>query len=119
MPDGASIELGGLESGHKVAVVQATTAPDAPVAPAVTATSATSISASWAAPAGDGDSPITSYDLRHSTDGVTWTTIVGAVSPQAITGLVASTTYQVQVRALNAVGTGAWSASGSATTPAV
>lgn len=70
-----------------------------------------------AAPA-DGGSPITSYDLRWSTDQATWTTQTGIADPQTVSGLAASTTYYVQTRAVNAVGAGAWSPSGSAATQA-
>ena len=44
--------------------------------------------------------------------------MTGIADPQAVTGLTASTLYNVQTRAVNAVGAGAWSASGSATTDA-
>lgn len=91
------------------------TAPSALAAPTITA-SATQLVAVWSAPPSDGGSPITSYDLRHSVQSAnSWTTITGATSPRTITTLVNGTTYEVQVRAVNAIGAGAWSPSGTGT----
>lgn len=62
----------------------------------------TSIQVSWTAATG-----AASYDLQWgTTSGVYPNTITGAVSPQAITGLTAGTTYFVRLVAKNAVGTG-------------
>lgn len=91
--------------------------PAAPAAPAVAAVGASGITVSWSAPASDGGAAVTSYDLRVSGDGgTTWTTTAGATSPASVTGLAAGTAYRAQVRAVNAAGAGAWSASGTATT---
>lgn len=95
----------------------AATVPAAPAAPAVTTAGAGAVGVSWSAPASTGGSPVTGHDLRHSADGgSTWTTVSGVSAPAALSGLAAGTAYQVQVRAINAVGAGAWSASGAATT---
>jgi len=52
---------------------------------------------------GDGGSPIT--DIEYSTDnGVTWTSSGQTSSQFSVTGLTNGTTYQVAVRAINAVG---------------
>lgn len=52
----------------------------------------------------DGGSPIT--DIEYSTDnGTTWTSSGQTTSPFTVTGLANGTTYQVAVRAKNAVGT--------------
>lgn len=67
-----------------------------------------------AAPA-DGGSAITSYDARYGTDGANWTTVAGIAASQVIGSLTNGTAYQVQTRAVNAVGAGAWSASANAT----
>jgi hypothetical protein len=53
----------------------------------------------------DGGSPIT--DIEYSTNnGATWTSSGQITSPVVITGLNNGTSYQVAVRAINAVGTG-------------
>lgn len=91
------------------------TVPSALAAPTVTA-SATQLVASWSTPPSDGGSPVTSYDLRHSVQAAeTWTTVTGVTAPRTISTLVNGTTYEVQVRAVNAVGNGAWSPSGTGT----
>ena len=94
--------------------------PDKPAKPMVTAASATSLSVSWSAPDNDGPE-ITDYDYRYRTRSpqgawmeVTNTTITALSA--TITGLAENTEYDVQVRATNDEGTGAWSASGSGTT---
>lgn len=94
------------------------TVPDQMAAPTLTVVSDTEISADLAADPADGGTAITSRDLRYSTDGINWTEITGVSDPQAITGLAASTAYQVQTRAVNAEGAGAWSPSASDTTNA-
>ena len=82
----------------------------------------------WTAPANNGGSDITSYDLRHIGSDATdkaddnWTVEDGVWSSgalqSAITGLTNGTGYDVQVRAVNANGDGSWSAtvSGKAAT---
>ena len=105
------------------------TAPAKPSAPSVTPVAGTkSLSVSWTAPA-DNKAAITDYDLRYfkgtsdpSTDGP-WIEAgetgghdhVGTETTATLTGLDASSTYRVQVRATNSAGTGAWSDSGSGT----
>ena len=70
------------------------------------------LTVSWSAPA-TGGSAITSYDLRHSTDGNTWTDVLsvwttgGGALSHVISSLTNSTEYWVQVRAVNAVDAGA------------
>ena len=97
--------------GSTTAVVNA---PNTPGAPSVSAASSTSLSATWTAPSGG--TP-TSYDLRYKrSTSSTWTTRTGVSSPYTITGLSASTTYNVQVRAKNSGGTSNWSSSGNGTT---
>ncbi|MDK3074833.1 fibronectin type III domain-containing protein [Sedimentitalea sp. JM2-8] len=90
--------------------------PSAMSAPIVTTSGETSISVDRAAAPDDGGSAITSYDLRWQPNGGAWTTISGIGDPQSIGGLVRSTLHHVQTRAVNAVGQGAWSASGFAIT---
>lgn len=85
-------------------------------APVVTSTGENSISVDRDAAPADGGEPITSYDLRWSTDETNWTTVTGISDPETISGLTASTLYYVQTRAVNSIGAGAWSTSGSVTT---
>ena len=103
-----------------VGVTDVDEAPGKPGAPTVSATagSTTSLDVSWAAPANTGPA-ITGYDLRYRagtsggwTDGPQDETGTTA----AIGSLTASTSYQVQVRATNAEGDGAWSDAGTGTT---
>ena len=70
-----------------------------------------------AAPAHNG-APIDRYDLRHSTDEVTWTEVLGIADPETLTGLAASTLVFVQTRAVNGIGPGPWSLSNAAFTSA-
>ncbi|MXW34358.1 MAG: hypothetical protein F4Z60_01660, partial [Chloroflexi bacterium] len=91
--------------------------PSAPPAPIITAIDRTSVRVTWSEPAGG---QITSYDLRHRRQGeTTWTTVSGlTVRTRDLTGLVAGTTYEAQVRATNSAGTGPWSATGTGVTAA-
>ena len=104
--------------------------PDAPAAPTVTARHQ-GLAVSWTAPAANGHA-ISDYDVQYRACTATpkscatnatwgsWTTLTGNADPgssttAAITGLTNATAYQVQVRAANTLGTGAWSASGTGT----
>ena len=97
-----------------------TEAPGKPAAPTVAATanSTSSLDVTWVAPSNAGPA-ITGYDLQYKkTAETSWT-----AGPQDQTGLTAKigsldsgTEYQVQVRAGNAEGDGAWSDSGTGTT---
>ena len=93
-----------------------------PGAPAITGpiTSGTgSLTVSWAAPGDTGTAEITSYDLRYiesaSSDkaDANWTVVEGAWTSGSLSytieGLTAGTQYEIQVRAVNSVGAGAWS----------
>ena len=86
-----------------------------------------SLTVSWATPLSDGGSDITAYDLRHieTDDDETvdpnwtvvedvWTTGSGALE-YTLTGLTVGTEYDIQVRAVNAVGDGPWSVTVTAT----
>ena len=97
-----------------------TEAPGQPAAPTVAAASTTSLSVSWSAPANAGPA-ITDYDYRHRTTSPegTWTEVTGTTITTlsaTITGLSENTSYDVQVRATNAEGTGDWSDSGTGKT---
>ena len=70
---------------------------------------------SWTAPASTGGSPITDYVVQERLTGfqTTWQTVLDPISPATtatITGLANGTSYDVQVSAVNSVGTGAASA---------
>ena len=103
-------------------------APDAPAAPALTVYE-TSLGVSWSAPTDNGGSAVTDYDVQYRACTATpknctgntptwggWTTLTGAADPGSattatVTGLTKATAYQVQVRATNSIGEGAWSTS--------
>ena len=95
--------------------------PPAPDAPTVTPTSGstTSLDVSWTAPANTGRPTITGYDLQYRVDGESsWTDGPQGVSgtSASIAGLAAGTSYEVQVRAVNTDGAGAWSGAGDGNT---
>ncbi len=100
------------------------------VAPTISSATAalTSVTVVWTAPSSDGGAAITAYDLRYIKSDATdksdgqwtgqddiWETGGGALS-YVQTGLTPSTGYDFQVRAVNADGDGAWSATQAATT---
>ncbi|WP_419553815.1 fibronectin type III domain-containing protein [Candidatus Poriferisodalis sp.] len=85
------------------------------------------LTVAWTAPASNGGSDITSYDLRYirsdaddKTDGNwtvengVWTTGAGALE-STLSGLANGTRYDVSARAVNTIGNGAWSATVTAT----
>ena len=98
--------------------------PSAPAAPTVSAVSGSSdsLSVTWTAPDNTGKPDIASYDLQYRKG----TTGNFADGPQDVTGLTdtitgldADSLYQVQVRATNDEGDGAWSSAGSGATNAL
>ncbi len=95
------------------------TKPSAMNAPTLT-TGDNNLTATWTAPDDDGGSAITAYHVQYSSDGESaWTAVTDIISATAashtITGLVSGTSYNVQVRAVNAVDNGDWSASATET----
>ncbi len=84
--------------------------PDAPAAPTLYAGTGR-IVARWSEP-DDNGSEITGYELIYREVGVTtWTAASGITgTDHTITGLTNGALYQVQMRAVNAVGAGPWSA---------
>jgi hypothetical protein len=90
-------------------MVAGTPAPVVPGAPSITGVTAGDGQLSVAFTAGsDGGSAITNYEYSTD-DGATWTarSPVSVSSPLVISGLDNGTTYQVRIRAVNAVGVGA------------
>ncbi|VXB30551.1 Heme peroxidase [Nocardioides sp. AX2bis] len=94
--------------------------PAAPTIGAATAGSASAI-VTWAAPAPNGSSAVTGYEIVATpTTGtaVTATGILPTATSGTITGLTNGTTYTLQVRAVNDTGAGALSAASNPVTPA-
>ena len=97
--------------------------PSAPAAPTVSAVSGTtdSLEVTWTAPDNAGKPDIESYDLQYR-KGTTGNWIDGPQgetgTSATISGLDEDSEYQVQVRATNDEGDGAWSSPGSGSTDA-
>ena len=96
--------------------------PEAPAPPTLGAVTATGLVATWTEPGNSGP-PIGDYDVRWRVDGSgddAWTEIeddtASTALMAALAGLAPNTSHEVQVRAENVEGPGAWSASGTATT---
>ena len=85
-----------------------------------------SLAVAWTAPTSPGGSTITAYDVRYIETAATdkadanWTVVDDAWTTGSLTytiaGLPENTEYDVQVRAVNATGDGAWSATTTGTT---
>ena len=111
---------GGTDTiGVTINVTDVNEKPDAPGAPTVTATSntTTSLDVSWTAPGLNGGPALTGYEVRYRISGswIDWTHS-GTGTSATITGLTASTTYDVQVRALNGETPSDWSSTGTGST---
>jgi titin len=93
--------------------------PSAPTAVTLTPGNGT-IDLAWTAPASNGGSTITGYQVETSTDGVNWTTAIANTGTTATTatlsGLTNGTPVYVRVSAISVAGTGAPSV-GAVTTP--
>ena len=86
--------------------------PATPAKPTLAAVSATSLTATWVKPGLNGGPDITGYNVNYRVSTVTaWETFThsGAGVTSTITGLTASTSYQVRVQALNGETPSAWS----------
>ena len=89
--------------------------PDAPTSLTFTPGD-TQIALSWTAPADNGGSTITGYDVEYRSGisgAFTGASHTGTTTAATITGLTNGQSYQVQVRAKNSYGAGPWSALGS------
>ena len=94
-----------------------TTAPAAPTNLAATAASSSQVNLSWT----DASNNETGFQVERSTGGSPFTlltTVAANVTAFSDNGLTASTTYSYRVRASNAAGNSAFTATVSATTPA-
>ena len=110
-------ELKRWNGSQWVTIWEASSVPGTPSAPTLGASN-NQIVVSWSAPS-TGGSPITHYDLRYRISG-NWTQIDGlSGTSRTISSLTNGSEYEVQVRAANAKGDGAWSASARATPGAV
>ncbi len=96
------------------------TMPNAPAAPSLVQGAGSNVTVTWSVPTIDGThSAATSYNVRSSpSGGGTWTTVTGVSSPYTLSGLAASSAYDVEVQASNPAGTTAWSAVSTLTTGA-
>ena len=105
--------------GVTVSVTDVNEKPTTPATPTVTATSGAtdSLDVSWTAPGLNGGPALTGYEVRYRISG-SWTdwTHSGTGTSATITGLTASTTYDVQVRALNGETPSDWSSTGTGST---
>jgi titin len=88
------------------------TTPGAPTVNSLTPGN-TTITVAFTAPASNGGSAITSYE--YIVGAGSWTAVGSTSSPFTITGLTNGVTYSVQLRAVNAAGSGTASSAGSAT----
>ena len=88
-----------------ISVTNVAEQPSKPAAPTVSAVSgsATSLTASWSAPGLNGGPALTGYEVQYRAGSGTWTGFghSDTAVTTTITGLMADTAYQVQVRALN------------------
>ncbi len=94
--------------------------PGAPTALTANADGQTEIDLSWTAPSNDGGASITGYRIEVSTNGTTWSDLVGdtrsTTTSNTHSGLTAGSTRYYQVSAINSAGTGPASNVANATT---
>ena len=118
----ASLTVSAEPSAAVTVRAQTQTAPGAPTVSAASAT-ATTLTINWNAPIADGGLPISSYELRYIESEASeradehWTLQRGlAAGATVLTGLTDGVSYDIQARAVNAVGDGPWSATRTAVT---
>jgi titin len=114
----AAVNAAGQGAFSATASATPRTVPGAPTGLAATPGS-TQVALSWTAPVSDGGSAVSDYVVQYSSNGgSTWSTYVDKVSTATIatvTRLTNGTAYSFRVSAVNAAGTGAASATVSAT----
>ena len=96
-----------------ITIVDLDEAPSQPGAPEVRSTGPTGLAISWTAPDNQGPE-ITDYDVRYREAGGEFqdAELVGADTSITLNNLKSGTSYEVQVRAVNAEGVSPWSESG-------
>ena len=110
-----AIDLGDGDELYKTAKTSSyryATVPDAPTNLA-TAPLDNAVRLTWTAPANNGGSPITDYVIQYSADGgITWSTYshIASTSTTVAIPFLTPTTYTFRIAAINAIGTGAYSA---------
>ena len=110
-----AIDLGDGDELYKTAKTSSyryATVPDAPTNLA-TAPLDNAVRLTWTAPANNGGSPITDYVIQYSADGgITWSTYshIASTSTTVTIPSLTPTTYTFRVAAVNAIGTGVYSA---------
>ena len=109
----------GTSSGASAAIVPRTV-PGAPTSVTATRQNA-QVSLSWTAPASNGGSALTDYEIEYSSDtGTTWVPFADSTSTSTsgvVTGLANGTAYIFRVKAENIAGLGSPSTSSTAVTP--
>ena len=121
----ASLTVSAERSAAVTVRAQTQTAPDSPTVSDASATT-TTLTINWNAPIADGGLPISSYELRYLETAASdraderWTLrpglAAGASLATVLTGLTDGVSYDIQARAVNAVGDGPWSATRTAVT---
>ena len=104
-----AVNVVGSGAASNTVTAKPATVPSAPSAQ-VSRITETEIDISWTAP-GDGGSAITSYEVEYREDGTgAWLVKLRRATDSSVdlTSLIPETTYQVRVRAVNAIGDGPW-----------
>ncbi len=108
---------GGMDTGTVNVTIEDVDPPSQPGPPEVSSTGSTSLAVSWAAPDNQG-AEITDYDMRYREAGGEFQDAGynGIGTSATLNNLKPGTSYEVQVRAINAEGVSLWSESGQGET---
>lgn len=106
-------------SSASTAIAAATVPAAQAAAPSIVASYGSAV-VTWAQPASNGGSALTSVEVQYSTNGgATWTTYTGTVDLSGtitVTGLTGGQAYVFRTRTVNFFGTSAWSAASASVT---